>query len=101
LPPDLFDIHLFCFDTSVYETTLKSREIFGNGGTYFHIIEPGIQRYMMKYNKKYPEAVFLITDGYGDKVYPKYPERWHWFLTNSYKTYIPLSSKTYNLKDYE
>jgi predicted metal-dependent peptidase len=101
LPPERFDIHLCCFDTEVYETTLESRKLYGFGGTAFSIIEDYIQKKIAKDKEKYPEAVFLITDGYGDGVRPEKPKNWHWFLSCDYKHYIPKESHTYDLKDYE
>jgi hypothetical protein len=102
LPKEKFDIRLFCFDTKVQETSLESRKIYGGGGTAFNIIENHIQQIMNSENITYPEAVFLITDGFGSSVTPKHPDRWYWFLTpyNS-KFYIPQSSKIFELKDFE
>lgn len=102
LPTDLFDVSLFCFDTKVYETTLASRQAYGGGGTYFHIIEEKVQE-LCKKGEIYPDAVWIISDGEGNAVTPQYPERWKWFLAGSYpsKTYIHKDSKSYPLKDYE
>ena len=52
-------------------------------------------------NKKYPAAIFIITDGMGDKVNPEFPQRWHWFLSANYKNFIPNKSFAYNLEDFE
>jgi hypothetical protein len=102
LPKDRFAVRLFCFDTKVEETTLKSGKIYGGGGTSFHIIERNIQQVMRKEKTPYPEGVFLITDGVGTPVNPELPERWHWFLTNrSCRNYIPPQAKTYKLDDFE
>jgi len=101
LPEDKFDIRLFCFDTVVRETTLVSRRIRGGGGTYFHIIEQHVQSVMSKENEKYPDAVFVVTDGYGDAICPAHPERWYWFMTTSYTSCIVKESHTFKLKDYE
>lgn len=82
LPEHRFNIRLFCFDTMVQETTLESRRIYGGGGTSFGIIEQHIQRELTNnLIKKYPEAVFLITDGYGDRVVPEKPKQWYWFIS--------------------
>ena len=98
LPEDKFDIRMFCFDTRVYETTLKSGKLYGFGGTTFTCIE----NYISKNSKEYPKAVFIITDGYGDVVNPKKPENWYWFLTPNGGTYcIPNKSHTFDLKNYE
>ena len=102
LPEDRFDIRLFCFDTQVYETSFEKRKLYGFGGTSFRIIESYIQNDMKKKNTThYPDAVFLITDGYGDTVNPQRPEKWYWFLSESYKSYIPSKSNVFMLKDYE
>lgn len=96
-----FNIRLFCFDTRVFETTLESGRVYGGGGTSFSIIENYIQKIITSEKKKYPKAVFLITDGMGDKVTPEKPERWYWFLSLNYKYCIPPKSKTFMLSEYE
>jgi hypothetical protein len=101
LNPDKFNIRLFCFDTKVEETSLKSNKIYGGGGTSFSIIENKIQNIIKSENKKYPKAVFIITDGYGNNVSPEKPEKWYWFLSTNYTHYIPMQSKTYKLSDFE
>lgn len=103
LPPERFDIRLFCFDTQVQETTLESRKVYGGGGTSFDIIEKRVQEEKKKEEKgKYPEAVFVITDGYGTPVKPEQSNKWYWFLTSGgSKSYIPKDSHTFNLGDYE
>jgi hypothetical protein len=100
LPKDKFDIKLFCFDTCVVETDIKSSNVYGGGGTSFSIMEKKIQEEKLK-TKKYPKAVFVITDGYGDAVKPEFPARWHWFLTDNYTRLIPSNSFKYDLKDFE
>lgn len=102
LSPKKFDIRLFCFDTKVYETTLESKKLYGFGGTRFHILEDYIQTTCKRDKIKYPMAIFVITDGYGNYIHPQYPKNWHWFLTeNSTHIYIPSESKTYKLNDFE
>ena len=103
IPDDRFKIRMFCFDTQVYETSIKSGKLYGFGGTYFHIIEDAIQRIVNEEPKtRYPQRVFVITDGYGNSVQPEFPDRWHWFMTESnYLSYIPSESKHYDLTDYE
>lgn len=107
LPEDRFQVRLFCFDTSVKETTLASRRIYGGGGTRFDIMESHIQKVMREEKVKYPHAIFVITDGDGGPVSPMHPDRWYWFLEDnrwswgSNTRYIPKKSKTYQLKDFE
>lgn len=102
LPTNRFDIKMHCFDTRVYETTLESRKLYGFGGTSFSCIENYIIAETAKKNLKYPEAVFIITDGYGNRVMPKYPKNWYWFLTpGGSKSYIDQESKVYDLEKFE
>jgi predicted metal-dependent peptidase len=100
LPKEKFNIRMFCFDTKVVEVDIKQGKVYGGGGTRFDIIEEEIIKEKTKTNK-YPAAVFIITDGYGNKVQPKFPKRWHWFLSENYKKYIPAESFAYDLKDFE
>ena len=100
LPKEKFDIKLFCFDTNVEEVSLQSQKVYGGGGTSFNIIEKKIQEEKIK-TKKYPSAVFIITDGYGNKVNPEHPNRWHWFLSSDNKQFIPTTSFSYDLTDFE
>lgn len=101
LPKDRFDIKMHCFDTRVFETTLESGRLYGFGGTSFNCIESYIQNYMRTKMSKYPAAVFIITDGYGDYVRPERPNRWHWFLSHDYRLYVPKESKVFMLRDFE
>lgn len=116
LPPEKFNVRLFCFDTTVEETTLESRKVYGGGGTAFDILENEIQKELArgggtKQTKdgktvqqitKYPEAVFVITDGYGTNVKPEKPEKWYWFITEGgTKSHIDRGCNFYNLADFE
>lgn len=102
LNPKRFDISMFCFDTMVYETSLQSGRLYGFGGTSFSCIERYIQERISSDKKiKYPKSVFVITDGYGDNVYPQYPKLWYWFLTSSCYYCIPKESNKYLLSNYE
>lgn len=100
LPPEKFEVDLYCFDTEVYKTTLESQKVYGGGGTRFDIIEEECQK--IKAEKGvYPEAVFIITDGYGNDVVPETPEKWHLFMTSNYTDCFPDTCKIYDLKDFE
>jgi predicted metal-dependent peptidase len=100
IPKELFDVKLFCFDTQTYEVDPKKRELFGFGGTRFYPIESRVQ--LETKGKKYPDAVWVFTDGQGSSVSPEKPERWHWFLTDhDYRNCIPRKSKVYKLSDFE
>lgn len=101
LPTDRFDVRMFCFDTQVYETSLKTGKLYGFGGTTFTCIERYIQTEIKRTNAKYPRSVWVVTDGYGDKVFPGMPERWNWFLCTNYTDCIPRESEIHQLKDFE
>lgn len=96
LPADRYNIRLFCFDTEVYETYLETRAIYGSmGGTKFSILEEKILR-----EEKYPDAVFVFTDGYGEPIELRKPKRWHWFLTpNGVTNSIPRKCHIHYLVD--
>lgn len=107
IPDDRFRLRVFCFDTRVYEVDFKKGEIAGGGGTSFQPMEDKIQEIIRndKTGKiKYPQAVFVVTDGedYYGNISPEFPERWHWFLTEGGTTRkLPTKSKHYQLSDYE
>lgn len=92
-----FIVDLYCFDTKVYPTTLESKKLYGFGGTAFDIIENYIQKNMTKY----PDAVWVLTDGYGNSVQAEKPERWHWFMLKNHTTsYVEKGSKIHKLADF-
>lgn len=98
LDPKRFDVKMLCFDTKVVPTTLESRKIYGGGGTAFDILE----KYIEEQGGEYPRAAFVITDGYGNTIKPRHPERWHWFLTEySTRSCIDPDCNFHSLKDYE
>jgi len=104
MPLEKFNMRMFCFDTNIYETSLESRELKGFGGTHFHILENHIQE-EMKNNpamKRYPEAIFVVTDGLGTDVKPEHPEKWHWILTpGGSRNCIPKACNIHDLEKYE
>lgn len=101
LDPKRFDVRLLCFDTTVQETTLASKKIYGGGGTSFNILEKFIQQDVAA-GKPYPKAVFVMTDGYGDTIKPEKPDRWYWFLTEGgSRSCIDRNCIFHNLGDFE
>ena len=95
---------MFCFDTRVFKLSdedIAAGKLYGFGGTYFHILEEYIKQEIKKENKKYPDAVFVITDGMGDNVYPQIPQRWYWFLSADYTYCIPNKSHKFMLENFE
>jgi hypothetical protein len=102
LPPDRFDVELFCFDTQVYETSLEEGKLYGFGGTLFSILETHIQSQLRSGElTRHPEAVFVITDGYGDNIRPAMPDKWYWFLSDNYRSCIPDTCNIFPLSEYE
>jgi predicted metal-dependent peptidase len=109
IPPDRFNVELFCFDTTVVPTDIVGKKMYGGGGTSFSIIEADIQRAMTNKDGdgKYPDAVFVMTDGYGNRVTPQMPERWYWFLDGGMTekglcpTYCPAECNVFKLSDFE
>ena len=101
LPEERFSVRLFCFDTKVVETSLKSRKVFGGGNTKFSILEEFIQKQVSD-GEDYPQGVFVITDGYGDIINPKKASNWYWFLTeNSTKRFISKKCNFFELEKFE
>lgn len=102
LPTNRFDVDLYCFDTQVYPTTIRSGRLYGFGGTSFGILENYVNSNISKEDStKYPKAVFVITDGFGDQIQPKFPKRWYWFLTSNYRSCIPKECNFFRLEDFE
>jgi hypothetical protein len=101
IPKKRFDVELCSFDTKVFKLDINKPTMRGGGGTCFSIMEDYIQQVYIPEHGHYPDAVFLITDGYGNKFQPQYPERWYWFMTAGHSlNYIPKGSHIYYLKDF-
>lgn len=102
LPTNRIEARFFSFDTSVYPACIQQGRLYGGGGTYFHIMEDRIQDDLKKGTlDKYPDGVFVLTDGYGNNVHPQFPERWIWMMTAQCYSCIPEKSRKYMLKDFE
>ncbi len=94
-PKKKFRIIKHVFSTKVEKVVNEKYSV--GGGTSFKIIED----YLLKL-PVYPDAVFVITDGEGDTVNPKFPERWQFFLDGSKcTTCIPPKSKVWDLRTLE
>ena len=103
IPEDKFNIHLYSFDTSVFKVDIKKLEVKGGGGTSFSILEKKVQSEIInnpKFNKRHPDLVFVLTDGYGNSVNPEKPEKWYWLMTTNFYTCIPEKSKIIKLNDF-
>lgn len=102
VPYEKFKTRLFSFDTEVYELDITKPRIRGGGGTSFSCIEKYIQKEIEFKKVKYPSAVFLITDGYGDMLNAQYPYRWCILLTpNGDTKCFSKKSHIYKLSDFE
>lgn len=98
LPPERFEVRGFTFNTEVREVNIYTDKIVGDGGTSFTCIDKYIET---NFGNKYPKCVFVFTDGYGDNVAPRYPERWYWFLTDeNSQSCIPNNSNVFHLSDF-
>jgi hypothetical protein len=100
LDPRRFELHLYCFDTKVYPTTLESRKLYGFGGTYFHPIGYVVE-HMIKAKQLKDYVVFVLTDGDGSNLTMRDPSKWHWFLSTNYTNYIPKGCNIHKLSNYE
>lgn len=98
IPLNRFNVRTFGFDTVVKE--IKDGELTGFGGTSFKAVNDFVEDEVAKTKIQYPE-IFIVTDGMGDTVKPRYPEKWHWFLSENYRYFIPKESNIYDLKDFE
>ncbi len=97
VPLDRFNVKFFAFSTYVEQIDLSIGKLPMGYGTNFSIIETSV----LKEFKKYPGAVFIVTDGYGSNVTPKIPQRWYWFLTEPFYKYIDVRSKRFILTNFE
>lgn len=80
-PPEYFDVEVWGFTTSVYPIDFHKKNVkLKTGGTRFDILED-----LCRKKTTYPHKVFVITDGWGNHINPQYPERWLWFMTESYR----------------
>jgi len=101
LNPKRFDIEMYCFDTQCYKTTLASGKLYGFGGTRFDILEEEVWSHCKGNMRNYPKTIWVVTDGFGNNIYPKIPNRWHWFLSEKNAGYIPTTCNIFNLYDFE
>jgi hypothetical protein len=109
LNPKKFNVRMFTRTTEVREIMpdqIKNLKITGGGSDDFSCMERFIQNDIKTGRlKKYPDAVFHITDGVdcsGVLIAPEKPQNWHWFLIEPFdKRWIPKNSKIYRLSDFE
>ena len=103
IPQKFFTIQAYSFDSITYKIDLKERKLYGGGGTSFWILEERIRKDINnKITPKYPELVFVLTDGFGDTLKPLHPTRWHWLLSDYCTTeYIPATSHYHKISKFE
>lgn len=109
LDPKRFDVRAFTRTTSVKEIKIDVDMVSwhgGGGSDDFACMERYIQKEIASGTlKKYPDAIFHITDG-GDCAPSPFksvenPDVWHWFLTEGgLKFSIPDGCHIHQLKDY-
>lgn len=95
IPEDKFNIHLYSFDTKTYLLDIDKCVVKGSGGTAFKPLEDTVQDLVGNDNDfkgKYPDLVFVLSDGDGNNFMPQKPERWYFLLTKNSTQYIPKSS---------
>lgn len=102
IPSNKIEVSIVCFDTLVYPTSLENPQIRGGGGNNSYCMEQYIQK-LVKGGAKYPDAVFLMSDGYVfGPVEAEYPERWYWFMPeDNTKSYLHPKMHRFKLADYE
>ena len=99
VPKDVFDLRLRCFDTSVFEISMQEGKLYGFGGTSFDILEQHIQKEIK--GGRYPDGVFVVTDGYGNPVHPVHPKKWHVLNVTSAFGCFPKEINKYQLSEFE
>tara|TARA_Y100000034_G_C6856317_1_gene389193 strand:- start:41 stop:1336 length:1296 start_codon:yes stop_codon:yes gene_type:complete len=92
VPEEHFNTKIFTFDMQVKEINKNDDAICGFGGTSFACIEKYIQSQIINNKIKYPDLVFVLTDGYGDNPNPQLPKRWIWINITDYDRCIPKES---------
>jgi len=96
VPRDKFKLDVFAFDTGITKVKIEDDKLPYGGGTSFDQLEA-----YLKQRKDYPTLVFCLTDGYGTQVKPKYPKRWHVFLTQDNKGCFPKDCNFHKFEDFE
>jgi predicted metal-dependent peptidase len=69
-------ISVISFDTAWYQAVPGAVALKGGGGTRAQAIE----EYIRDKLPRYPDCVFVLTDGWTPRPEPLHPERWVWLL---------------------
>lgn len=100
IPEDKFNITAYSFDTSLYLIDLNDDDIQGWGGTRFTPLNDKIEEITKE--KRHPDAIFVLSDGDGNRFYPEKPKLWHWILTPRHNlSYIPKESIKHKMECFE
>lgn len=96
IPKKHISYRCFSFDTKVEPINPHQYEIKAGGGTCFQCIEDELCA-----AKRYPDFVWVLSDGEAAPINPKYPERWHFFISGPHQTtrFLPQGSHHYLLED--
>lgn len=103
IPEEKFQVHLYSFDTNTYSLDVKNPKVIGGGGTLFHPLEERAQLLVAtdkSFKKKYPDLIFVLSDGDGDQFYPQHPDRWYFLLTKNQTKHVPKKANVVLLKDF-
>lgn len=99
IPEDKFEIEAYSFDNLLYPIDIQKGNVIGGGGTYFTILDNKIREITNK--TKHPDAIFVLSDGDGNKFSPEKPKLWHWILTKRHSlNYIPNESPKHKMEDF-
>lgn len=100
IPEEIFEIHAYSFDTRLYKIDLSKDGVQGWGGTSFTILDREIRK--LTEEKRHPDAIFVLSDGDGDRFFPEKPKKWHWILTPRHSTrLIPNDSKKHKMAEFK
>lgn len=104
IPEAKFNVKVYSFDTDTYLLNMKDLKTKGGGGTMFSILEERVQDLKFndkEYKKKYPDLVFVLSDGDGNDVYPEKPDHWYFLLTKNSTRHVPRKANIILVKDFE
>jgi len=90
IPQNKFVIKKYAFTTKVQE--IENDRYLKDGGTSFKCIDNFVNSL-----KQYPKNIFVITDGFADRITPKFPKKWHWILSSRHIHSLPKESHIYTL----
>jgi len=99
LDEKLFEVKLFSFDTKVYEVEKQNNlyRLYGGGGTSFEVVVNHLQSQEEK-----ADIVIVLTDGFGEQVFPKNKKIWNWLLTEcGTASSLDRAGNIYRLSQYE